>query len=430
METLLYLLCTSLPCHIIVLYQYWHFPWRSRKLAVALACVNMTVKLWVAGQFLCMGLNLRMLEFFFSTLGALIYFVMVKVDPFKLLFTYVLILDYLIVVRGVASFLTIRILSAGAQSWRGSALCALLYLVTMPFALHYFRRAAYQAEQANNPTLWRTIWLVPAITSTVVLLYTDAFQADTAGSWIFLMARLSLLLCVIVACFMLLQALNSFQRQTALEEQARQSEYILALQRSQYANLQTYMEEVRRARHNLRQHHNVIQSFLDSGDTEQLRAYLKAQDTIPADAIRNHCRNYAVNMLLNHYAGQMVEAGVDFSFQIDLPETLTVSEPDLCVVLGNLLENALEACAGQEEPYIRVAARGTGSRAITLIVDNTAPRPPEAEAEGTFRSTKHPGGGIGTQSVRYIARQYNGTADFHWEAGVFYTSVFLNPDPA
>ena len=190
------------------------------------------------------------------------------------------------------------------------------------------------------------------------------------------------------------------------------------------------MEEIRRARHDLRQHHNVIQSFLNTGDIEQLRAYLSTQDEVPADALQYYCRNHAVNMLLNHYGGEMARAGVDFTFQADLPEELSVSEPDLCVVLGNLLENALAACAGQEEPYIRAAVRRTDRRAIALIVDNTSPQPPEVDLEGAFRSTKHVGSEIGTQSVRYIAQQYNGTAEFHWENGIFCASVFLNPRTA
>lgn len=81
------------------------------------------------------------------------------------------------------------------------------------------------------------------------------------------------------------------------------------------------MEEIRRARHDLRQHHNVIQSFLNTGDIEQLRAYLSTQDEVPADALQYYCRNHAVNMLLNHYGGEMARAGVDFTFQTDLPRS-------------------------------------------------------------------------------------------------------------
>lgn len=252
MDTLFYLLCTSLPCHIIVFYQYWDFPWRSKKLAAGLACANVLLKMWTAHWLLHMGMNTRGMEFFFSFLEAMIYFLLLKVYRFELLFTYVLILDYLIVIRGIASFLSIRLFFADAQSWQSSFFCLLIYLVTMPFVLCYFRKAACQVYQTHAPALWRTIWLVPALSSAIVLIYTDAFQENTAGSWTFLTARLSLMVCVIVVCFMLLRALNNFQRQAALEEQARQNEYILSLQRSQYANLQSYMEEVRRARHDLR----------------------------------------------------------------------------------------------------------------------------------------------------------------------------------
>lgn len=310
METLLYLLCTSLPSHIIVFYQYWDFPWRSKGLAAVLACVNMALKLWVASRLMEMGMGLRLMEVCFSLLGALIYVFFIKVDRFKLLFTYMLMLDYLIIIRGVASFLAIRLFSAGAQSWQSSLICFLLYFLTMPVILPPFRRAARQADQANAPALWHTIWLIPALITTVVLLYTDVFQEEVAGSWPFLLARLSLLVCVI-AVSLLLRALDGFRRQAALEEQARQSAYILSLQRSQYANLQSYMEEIRRA--------------------------------------------------------------------------------------------------------------------IAIVADNSAPEPPRTDSEGGLLSTKHDGPGIGTRSIRYIAGQYHGTADFRWEDGMFCASVFLNP---
>ena len=134
-----------------------------------------------------------------------------------------------------------------------------------------------------------------------------------------------------------------------------------------------------------------------------------------------------MNMLLNHYGERFAAASADYRFEAELPETVPVPEPDLCVVVGNLLENALEACAGQPEPFVQAAIRLSGEQAIAIVVDNTSPFPPDVGSEGVFRSTKHAGDGVGTQSVRYIARRYNGTADFRWEDGLFRASVFLNP---
>ena len=96
-------------------------------------------------------------------------------------------------------------------------------------------------------------------------------------------------------------------------------------------------------------------------------------------------------------------------------------------MLGNLLENALEACAGQEGGFVRAAARLTGSSAMTIAVDNSSPHPPKAAPDGRLLSTKHRGEGIGTSSIRQIALQYRGKADFNWQDGVFRAAVFLNP---
>ena len=97
-------------------------------------------------------------------------------------------------------------------------------------------------------------------------------------------------------------------------------------------------------------------------------------------------------------------------------------EPDICVVLGNLLENAMEACAGQTQPHISLTA-SFDDDVLALSVTNTAPIQPNAQADGAFASTKHSGEGIGTQSVRYIAQRYGGSAEFSWADGVFYAYV-------
>ena len=233
---------------------------------------------------------------------------------------------------------------------------------------------------------------------------------------------------IMVVCYVLMRSLDGLKKRAALEEQARQMENILNLQRAQYAQLQEYMEETRRASHDLRQHRNIIRSYLESGNEARLREYLNANaDSGPGDGFCTWCRNYSVNMLLNHYAGRLRAQGTEFEFSFDLPEGLAVPEPDLCVVLGNLLENALEACAGQEGGFVRAAARLTGSSAMTIAVDNSSPHPPKAAPDGSLLSTKHRGECIGTSSIRQIALQYRGKADFNWQDGVFRAAVFLNP---
>ena len=429
METLFYVFCTSLPVHVVTLFQYWEYPWRSRRTAIVLACLNLVLKSVVMVWVVRKGIGIGLVESLFSLVGYGIYCFTLRIDRFKLLFSCVLLLDYTVVVRGIGSFLAVRLWAASVQSWQSSLLCALVYLLSMPWMLPFFRRTAQLIRYSNAPAFWRTIWLAPAFTSAVILIYTNAFDAENVGNWRFLFARLSLVASIFVVFFWLLKALEQMRQQAAREEQNRQNERMMEVQRAQYANLQSYMEEIRRARHDLRQHQNIMQSFLDAGDLDQLRAYLHAQNVPrPLEPMPLYCRNYAANMLLNYYASRFVAENIAFEFQVSLPERLPVSEPDFCVVLGNLLENALEACSGGEKPYVRAAARAVGN-ALTIVVDNTAPVQPHMEPDGTFCSSKHAGSGVGTQSVRYIAKQYDGTADFRWENNMFFASVFLNPQP-
>lgn len=428
METVLFVLCTTIPTHIIVFFLYWNFPWRSRPLALGLICCNVLLKMLTVSWISFQSGNVRMVEWIFSAFGFLIYFLTLRVSWGKALFTFIFVVDYLSIVRGLATFGSVRFFSADSQSWTSFLLCLFFYLLTLPWMLRFFRRTSQAVLSTEAPFLWNTIWLIPAMVTTVILLFTNTYDEASSSSWKFLLARVVLLICVLAVYGLLLRGIASVQRQSMLELQARQNEQILSFQRTQYAHLQDYMEEVRRARHDLRQHQRMILSFLESGSQEELRAYLQTQIAAqPAESFQSYCRNYAVNALLNYYANLITTSNVDLEIEADLPEQLSVPEPDLCVALGNMIENAIEACAGQESPLIRIAARRTDAQAITLIVDNTAPDAPQRQADGSFLSSKHPGAGIGTQSIQYIAQQYSGIADFVWKGHMFYASLFLNP---
>ncbi len=430
-ESFFYVLCTTLPSHIIAFAQFWDYPWRSKKLAVTLISANLLFKMLTMIGAMQNGWNTRVIELLISLVGAAIYFFFIRADKFKLLFSYVLIIDYLVVVRGIASFISTRLLHSDFQSWQASMICIVIYLLTLPWMMHFFRKMSFRIYQTDAPAVWHTIWLIPALTTLVVLLFTNTYRADSAENWRALLARLSLMCSTLVVCFILVRTMSEIGRKAALEEQNRQNQYILSLQRSQFAALQDHIEQIRRARHDLRQHQNIIQAFLDSGNTDAMRAYLRElSDSAAVDSPRVFCRNYPINLLLNHYAGVCDQLHIPFECVAALPEKLPAGEPDVCVVIGNLLENALHACTGQPQPWVRIVIKMVpGQCGLTILADNSAPVPPKTRADGSFISDKGENSGIGTQSVQYIAKQYGGTADFHWEDGRFMASVFLNLPP-
>lgn len=145
---------------------------------------------------------------------------------------------------------------------------------------------------------------------------------------------------------------------------------------------------------------------------------------MPADGL-NLCENRAVDGVAGRYAALSRQSGVPFTCRLDLPQDLPVSEMDVCVVLQNLLENALEASRRLEKGrYIRLSASLRGENLVLLTVENAYSGTLE-ERGGVLQSTKRPGDGVGLQSVAHIAEKNGGYCRFLHGGGVFTANVML-----
>ncbi len=105
-----------------------------------------------------------------------------------------------------------------------------------------------------------------------------------------------------------------------------------------------------------------------------------------------------------------------------IPVSLTVSELDLCIVIGNLLDNAIEACSAlpEEERLIRIYMEMKGNY-LYLSLTNTA----EGQKKHSFKTTKGEGHGFGLARVDAIVKKYGGYLTRASEDGAFSTEVLL-----
>ena len=111
---------------------------------------------------------------------------------------------------------------------------------------------------------------------------------------------------------------------------------------------------------------------------------------------------------------------------VRMEEETIIPQPEFCAILGNPLENAIDACNRSKAlRTIRLHIRQQGKQALYLTLDNTSDQPPKSDG-GRFFSSSHDGFGIGTESVRVIAERYSGDTRFEWKDGMFYVSVMLS----
>lgn len=213
----------------------------------------------------------------------------------------------------------------------------------------------------------------------------------------------------------------------ALEENVRLTRQNVAMQKEQHRAMMEALSRERAFRHDLRQHLSVLREFVGAEDTDALRRYFdQLEGELPPRYEGVFCENTAVDAVIRHYAARAKSAGVALTAAVQAAEELPFGDVDLCVMFGNLLENAVEACGRQSsgERYIRLWA-GPSLGTYSITVENSFEGNPRREGSG-FLSSKGPRMGVGVSSVRATAKKYGGRAVFEAEAGLFRASVILH----
>lgn len=173
----------------------------------------------------------------------------------------------------------------------------------------------------------------------------------------------------------------------------------------------------------------VLHSLCVAGEYDQLTAYL--QDYL-SQASTDHpivyCDNLTLNALLVYYAQIAADRKIDFSISISVPKDIPIRNTDLCVLLGNLIENACDGCMTLPEGrrLIRLNMLMPNQGSVVFTLDNTFCGPPLRKDNGQYLSSKHEGYGIGLDSVINIVNRYNGLLKTDTEGEMFCVSVVLN----
>jgi len=200
----------------------------------------------------------------------------------------------------------------------------------------------------------------------------------------------------------------------------------LSMQQTRYDSLLTTTRQIRQARHDLRHHFHVLQGFAAQGNMEGIMDYLaEVQGNIPTGDL-GLCENAVVDSVAGYFAPLYRENGIPLSFRLDLPRDLPVPDSDLCSVLSNLLENAMEASlrTAPEKRKVQMSARLRSGNMLLLSVENSYDGEVR-EKNGVFLSSKRSGEGIGLQAVQHTAEKNGGYCRFHYGEGVFTANVML-----
>lgn len=201
----------------------------------------------------------------------------------------------------------------------------------------------------------------------------------------------------------------------------------LQAEKAYYEKLTAILNDIRAMRHDLKYHISVMRNLIKQNKVEEAEMYItEIEAAIHKSYVPTFTINQVVNALLLDYHRRCTEKQVAFSVGIDLPGTfISVRNIDLCIILGNLLENALEATQRLTEDQRRIDLKAfcKGQNLIILVTNSFDGK--VLVQNGQLKSRKMDAGGIGCQSIRAIACKYQGEYLTQWQSSEFTASVIL-----
>lgn len=194
-----------------------------------------------------------------------------------------------------------------------------------------------------------------------------------------------------------------------------------------YAEVENMYRTMRGWRHDYRSHIQTMKSFAASGDMESIQNYLNMLDTdlSTVDTVIK-TGNKMTDAIINSKISLAKARSIPVKADAHVPMALTVSELDLCIILGNLFDNAIEASLTlpEEERMIRLYMDIKGSQLYISLTNLTAQKK-QTKQNGRFLSTKGTGHGFGLVRIDDIIERYGGYLSRNSEDGAFTTEILL-----
>lgn len=264
---------------------------------------------------------------------------------------------------------------------------------------------------------WTTMFLIPiAFFGTRYITLGGEHNVGTVGQ---LFSSLLSVFFIVLICLSIAREHRSLAEKQVITRQ-------LEAQKLHYAALQASVESARRSDHDLKHRMAAVRHYLETDDKEGLRAFI--DDIDERNSYRSpvpYTGNPAADGILFHYMERARKENVEFSFSGTI-RSVGITDVDLCVLLGNALDNAMTACATVPGRGKVMVVSQSESQLLSVMIRNSFDGKVEKRGD-VFLSRKRNGkSGVGIESMREICRRYGGSLKLEWDEE-FFTLLFILP---
>ena len=304
--------------------------------------------------------------------------------------------------------------AASAMLVRGLMFLPLLALVLLLFAIPL-------TKSKNNLSNKQVLIFCALPLSQAISLPAIQFHITMYGKQEFMGLLIICTALFLISDITLYRMMAQAEQRVELEVENKLLEKQLELQLAHYGSLTEQFEQIRTMRHDIYHHLNTINILLREGNTAEASEYADQLMPLHENISKlGSCQNPVVDAFLSSRIRDAEDRGISVKTDIMIPEELNISNTDLIVLFGNIMDNAVEACGCTE--IKEISLRSHAAKGYLIVTEsNPAVKAPQKKRRRIPELER----GVGFRVLSALAKKYDGSFKHGVENGVYTVTVML-----
>ncbi|MDR0943589.1 MAG: ATP-binding protein [Ruminococcus sp.] len=308
------------------------------------------------------------------------------------------------------------------------------FIIFIPFFLfctRIFNRlfSTWNNDKQTEP-FWKVFWLIPLVLCTLTAISGTVDRLTDETSMSFILSRIFSMSALIVCIIMMTDIMNIERETASARMRADTMKTVGDAFRKTHADTEKSLESSNCTKDETVIIIEKIIALSKAGKHDEITALLRDKTALmDSFSPERFCDNEAVNALITYYSNIARSEGIEVTYKLQIPSQAgRIAGVDLSRIIGNMLENAIEACRLMEYGAKKIRLRSMISGDMLVIgMNNSFDGEYKSDPEGDFFSRKRESGiATGLRSIRSVAEKYNGSVKFEADDRIFKTSVRLD----
>lgn len=298
--------------------------------------------------------------------------------------------------------------------------------VAMYIAVHILKRHRKSSFYTDIPFhYWLRLFLIPVATFYIIH-HTYCITSSDSSKGFFTVTTILMIL----VNYVTFDVYDKLGNNAETEKRNLAYEQQIALCNKQAAEREAAYQETRRIRHDLNGYLLNLKTFIQSGNTKEAETkidYILERNQIHKNEV-SHSGNLVIDSLINYKYSLAQNNNIDMKCYVFVPEQMPYDGADLCIILGNLIDNAMEAvsCLAVEQRHMDISISQVKDN-LSIVIQNPYKGNIKKNRRGQIITSKpdkrvH---GIGLDSVQRTVEKYDGELLVEYKNGLFKVNVLL-----